>query len=84
MSALMAKQKGNGGGPDATEGRERRTAPIQVERDLARMAAVIASHRGIRQADVVDAVLRPFLRAQYQIVQQEMNQELREEPPAGG
>lgn len=56
----------------------RRTAPVQVEKDLARMAAVIASHDGITQSDLVAPVLRPFLRMHYERVQKEIQAQLKQ------
>jgi CHASE3 domain sensor protein len=57
--------------------RGRRTAPVQVDKDLARMCAVIASHDGVNQADVLRDVLRPFLEANYKRVQQAIEAELK-------
>ena len=54
----------------------RRTAPVQVEKDLARMAAVIASHDGITQSDLVSPLLRPFLEGEYARVQESIRREL--------
>lgn len=54
----------------------RKTAPVQVMKDLARMAAVVASHRGISQGELLDPVIRPFLLAQYAAVRAAMDQEL--------
>jgi hypothetical protein len=81
MGTTMAKRKpaGETAGETAGEKGGRRTAPVQVEKDLARMAAVIASHRGITQADLCSPVLRPFLIAQYRLVQQEIGRELKEQ-----
>lgn len=68
--------------PAAEERPGRRTAPIQVERDLARMAAVIASHDGVTQSDVVSDHLRPFLTAHYERVMKAIGRELKGDPPA--
>ena len=54
----------------------RKTAPVQVAKDLARMAAVVASHDGITQADLISPLLRPFLTAEYKRVQEQIQQEL--------
>lgn len=56
----------------------RKTAPVQIDKDLAHMAAVIASYRGITQSQVCSPALRPHLTAQYRLIQEEMAQELRE------
>lgn len=54
----------------------RNTAPIQVEKDLARMAAVIASHDGITQAKLVSPIIRQFLEVEYDRVQKQIREEL--------
>lgn len=64
-------------------GRMRKSAPIQVERDLARMAAVIASHDGITQSDLISPHLRPFLLTHYRRVQQAIRDELKGSEPRG-
>lgn len=79
MSTTMVRKKPATGANEGKESRGRRTAPIQVEKELARMVAVIASHRGIGQSDVVSAHLRPFLLAQYELVRQEIQRELDEQ-----
>lgn len=61
----------------------RRTAAIQIEKDLARMAAVIASHRGITQSDLCSPVLRDYLTLQYRLVKEEIDRELKGQKPAG-
>lgn len=83
MVELMARKRKAGGGqkgagePAARDDRSgRKSAPIQVDKQLARWAAVVASHRGITQAELVSPVLRPFLLAQYRLVQEEMGQEI--------
>ena len=76
MSTTMSKKKSG----EADDRSGRRTAPIQVEKDLARMAAVIASHDGITQADLVSPVLRPFLLGQYARVKQAIDNELKSQP----
>ncbi len=67
------KEKSKG---TAKEGR--RTAAVQIELDLARMAAVVASHRGITQSAVVSPVLRDYLTAQYRLVKEEIDRELKD------
>lgn len=37
---------------------KRETAPVQVRRDLAKMLVVIAAHRDVKIADVLDPVIR--------------------------
>lgn len=69
--------------PKKTESKEvnRRTAAIQIDKDLARMAAVIASHRRISQSDLVSPVLRQFLEAQYALVSAEIQKEVKGRKP---
>lgn len=50
----------------------RETTAAQVPRDLVRMAAVIATHRGITIAEVLDPILRESLTALYAEVGQAM------------
>lgn len=74
METMMAKSQ-----PASKEDRSaRKTAAVQIEKDLARMAAVIASHRGVTQSEVCSPVLRPHLLTQYRLVQEEISRELRE------
>ncbi len=76
MSVAMAKEKKpKAEGDDRTN---RRTAPIQVEKELARMAAVIASHDGITQSDLLSPFLRQFLRTHYERVQAEIQARLKQ------
>lgn len=78
MGLLMAKKESKPAGG-------RRTAPIQVDKDLARMIAVIASHDGTTQADVVSAHLRPFVLMHYDRVQKAIEAELKGlRTPKGG
>ena len=72
----MGKQKPKPG-PQGDDRAGRRTAPIQVEKELARMAAVIASHDGITQAELVSPVLRQFLRTHYERVQKEIQENIK-------
>ena len=58
------------------ESRERNTAPVQVEKDLARMAAVVAQFDGITQSLLVSPILRPFLEVEYDRVQKAIQREL--------
>ena len=67
MSEPRPKQKGTG----------RTTTAIQIDQDLARKIAVIASHRGIRQSEVISPVLRDIVEAQYALVSSEIQQELK-------
>jgi hypothetical protein len=72
----VAKQKP----PDESSGRRkgtgRTTAPVQVDKELARMAAVIAAHRGVTVGEVVGPVLKPYLLTQYRLTQEQIRKEL--------
>ncbi len=62
----------------------RKSGPIQVEKDLARMAAVIAAHDNITQSELVSDHLRPFLITHYRRVQQAIREELKGSSQAAG
>lgn len=89
-TTLMARErnarKNRGAAPEqpVDDRSNRKTAPIQVDKDLARMAAVIASHRGITQAKLVSPHLRPYLIGLYQEVQEEIAAELEKVDRSGG
>jgi hypothetical protein len=68
MRTAVAKKRPSEKGEDRSN---RKTAPIQVEKELARIAATVASHRGITQADLLSPVIRPFLLAQLAIMNAE-------------
>lgn len=72
MDATMAKQKN----PQPTEPGGRRTAPVQVMKDIARWVAVVATHDGVTQADLLDPWLRQRALTEYQRVQREMGREI--------
>jgi hypothetical protein len=59
----------------------RKTAPIQVEKELARMVAVIAAHRQISQGELISPVIRSFVVSEYRKTQAAMGRELDREPP---
>jgi hypothetical protein len=56
---------------------DRKTTSVRIERDLARMAATVASHDGRAVADILSPQLRPWVVAQYQRVRDEMAAELK-------
>ena len=66
---------------DAGRKPARKTASVQIDGDLARMVAVVASHRRISHAELVSPVLRQFLQAQYAIVSAEIQREVKERKP---
>ncbi len=76
MSAAVAKEPKAKKGLAADDRSNRKTAPVQVEKDLARMCAVIASHDGITQSELISAHLRPFLLMHYERVQKAIRAEL--------
>lgn len=80
MSIAVGKKK-SGSAEGEPKPRVRRTAPIQVSTDLARMAAVVASHDRITQAELLEPLLRPFLLAQYARVRESIDRELDEQKP---
>ena len=74
MDAIMSPKKKE---PAPKEDRSnRKTAPVQVKKDLARWVAVVATHRGITQADLLDPWLRQRVLTEYRLVTQEMGQEI--------
>ena len=74
----MAKKKGSETKDDDRSGRK--PAPIQVDKDLARMVAVVAAHDGVTQGQLIEPVLRPFMLAQYARVQNAIKTELADQP----
>jgi len=77
MGATAVAKRKSEEAPESAEKPTRRTAAVQIEKELARMAAVIASHRGITQSDVCSPALRAYLTAQYRIVKEEIDRELK-------
>lgn len=75
----VAKQKGEGeAGKPARDSRPgRKSAPVQIEKDLARMAALIAAHDEITLSDLLSPVLRQFIRTNYERVQKEIQERVR-------
>ncbi len=54
----------------------RRTAPVQVLKDVARMIAVVATHDGVSQADLVDPWIRQRAIMEYKRVSREIGREI--------
>lgn len=54
------------------EKRKRNTAPVQVEAELAHMAAVIAAHDQKNIAEMLSPLIRQWLITNYDRVQQEI------------
>lgn len=57
---------------------ERKTAPVQISTDLARMAAVIAAHDDISVGELLNGYLRPFLIDNYKRVQRQIGERVKE------
>lgn len=58
--------------PPKADGREgRKSAPVQIDKELAKMAATIAAHDGITLSELLSPVLRQFLLTNYERVQRE-------------
>ena len=76
MSAIaMAKEKPNKG---ADERSGRKTAPVQIDKDLARMLGTIAAHEGTTQAALLTPLIRQWIMTNYERVQKEMGAKLKE------
>lgn len=56
---------------------ERKTAPVQISTDLARIAAVVAAHDDISVGELLNGYLRPFLVREYERVQAEISARLK-------
>lgn len=63
--------------PEPGQKPKRKTAPIQVKAEIARMTAVICAHDGITQADLLDEYLSPFVTQHYRRVQLEIAENVR-------
>ena len=70
VGLLMAERKKKGTG--------RTTTAIQIDKDLARKAAVVASHRGMTQSALISPVVREFIEAQYALVSAEIQREVKD------
>lgn len=64
--------------PAAKPAGGRKTAPVQIDRELARMAAVIAAHDDTTLSDLLKPVLAPFIRMHYERVQREIQERVRQ------
>lgn len=54
----------------------RKTAPIQVEVQLARWVAIIATHDGITQSELLSPIIKEPITHAYKRVQKEMGKEI--------
>jgi hypothetical protein len=85
MGTVMAKRPKAGGGSEKPKDdrSNRKSAPIQIEKDVAKMAAMVATYRSITMSDLCTPVLRPFITMQYRLLQEEMARGLKDEQPGG-
>lgn len=65
----VAKEKPK---PTDTARAARKSAPVQIEKELARMAAVIAAHDEKTLSDLLTPVVRQFIISNYERVQKEI------------
>lgn len=72
----MPKPKPESGEPPAKKKPERKTAPVQIDAELARMAAVIAAHDKKNIADIISPLVRQWLLTNYERVQKEIQQRI--------
>lgn len=71
MVNVMAKERPKAGKDDANRP-GRKSAPIHIEKELARMAAVIAANDEITISELLTPVVRQFIVTNYQRVQKEI------------
>jgi hypothetical protein len=71
----MPRPKPESGEP-AKKKPERKTAPVQIDAELARMAAVIAAHDKKNIADIINPLIRQWLLTNYERVQKEIQQRI--------
>lgn len=82
MSTLMAKKRqGEGDEKPKDDRSNRKSAPIQVDKDLARMAAVLASYKRITVAALCSPMIRRALTAEWELFQEEIAKQRRGELP---
>ncbi len=75
--ALMAKQVEIRAEPVEEKKRDRATAPIQVDKDIAKMVGIICQHKEITQAELISKEIRDFVEAQYAVVSAAIEQEVK-------
>lgn len=74
----VARQKRKTGDEGAAPGKpERKTSAIQVDRELVRMAAVVAAHDDVTISEFLGPVVGPFIRMHYERVQKEIQEKVR-------
>lgn len=62
--------------PEKEDRSGRKSAPVQVKKDLAKMVAIIATHDDVTQADLLDPVLRQWAITNYRRVMREIGKEI--------
>ncbi len=73
--AVMAKEKP----PKREDDRSgRKTAPVQIDKELARMLGTIAAHDGKTQAELLTPLIRQWIITNYDRAQKEMGTKLKE------
>lgn len=77
IAVAKAKAEGDTPEPERDSRPGRKSAPIQIEKDLARMAAVIAAHDGVTLSELLSPQLRQFIRTNYERVQKEIQERVR-------
>lgn len=78
MSPTMSKKSDETEPENQRAKRNRRTAPVQIDRELARRAAVVATHMGITQSELLSPRLAQFINTMYRKVVSEMGDEAQE------
>jgi hypothetical protein len=72
---VMAKEKPKKVADDRSG---RKTAPVQIDKDLAQMLATIATHEQTTQASLLTPLIRQWIITNYERVQKEMGAKLKE------
>lgn len=75
MSAAMTKKRESTNSDGGKGKRDRKSAPIQVDKEIARRVAVIATHMGITQSEFVTPYIRQYVNTHYRKVVSEMGDE---------
>jgi predicted transcriptional regulator len=65
-------------GSEKEDRTNRTSAPIQVDKDLARKLGVICQHKGKSQSVVISPVIRRWIETQYEAVSLEIQEEVKQ------
>ena len=76
--AIMAKEPAKNPRRVVDDRSGRKTAPVQVPKELARMLGQIAAHDEVSQGELLDPLIRQWIVTQYERVMREMGQELKD------